>query len=136
MPSMDDIYGGDALKAEDFPQNKRVLLTVERVSERTLKARDGKGEERKLALHFHGREKVLLLNVTNANMMAEISGSRDYDNWPGNRVTLYRTMTDFGGKRVPALRLDHPPVVQTQAPPPPPVDPGYEPDAGDDETPF
>jgi hypothetical protein len=121
MPMMDDVYGGSWLKAEDLPENFRGVLTVEHVSVQTVG--DGQDKERKLALRFRGKEKLLLLNVTNANMMAEITGSRDYDHWVGRQVVLFRTMTDYAGKRVPALRLDHARAAATAAPPPRPVPP-------------
>lgn len=118
MPSMDDVYGGDYLKAEDLPLNARVVVTVESVTVAEV-GKEGEDKQKKLALRFRGKEKLLLLNVTNANMMAEISGSRDYDHWPGHSAILYRTMTDFAGKRVPALRLDHPTAVPASVPPKP-----------------
>lgn len=142
---MDDVYGRNTLKAEDLPPNFRSVLTVERVTVQTFDDRDDKTrKEKKLVLHFVGKDKGLVLGVTTANMMAEIAKSRDYDYWPGKSVVLYRTMTDFAGKRVPALRLDHIPAgaVAAQnhpAPPPPPVDPARD-DAGfqasDDDVPF
>lgn len=147
MASMDDVYGGNTLKAEELPENFRAVLAVESVSVQEFEGRDGKGVERKLVLRFLGRAKGLALNVTNANMMAEIAKSRDYDHWTGHQVLLYRTTTDYQGKRVPALRLDHATPFQAPtarpvasaprpaAPPPPP--PQAEPFvATDDDVPF
>jgi hypothetical protein len=141
---MDDVYGGDILKAEDLPLNYRGMMRVERVTLINFAAKDGKPAESKLALHFQGKTKALALNVTNANMMAEVAGSRDYDTWAGHSVVVYRTMTDMGGKRVPAIRLDHPnamPARQAAPPPPPPPPPPvseYASDfqATDDDVPF
>lgn len=107
MPSMDTVYGGDYLKAADLPEGARVVVRVESVTVAEV-GNEGEPKETKLVLRFVGKAKTLVLNVTNANMMAEISGSRDYDTWLGHSAILYRTMTDFAGKRVPALRLDHP----------------------------
>lgn len=135
MPSMDDVYGGDYLKAEDIPQEARPRLTVESVRPAEIGAQ-GEQKETKLVMRFLGKEKSLVLNVTNANMMAEIAGSRDYDNWPGHQVILYRTMTDFAGKRVPALRLDHPTVAPAPPKPAPPVWKPAAPIARAPEAPF
>lgn len=134
MASMDDIYGGSALKAEEVPPNFRAVVTVEHVSVQTV----GKGDEqqKKLELRFAGKEKTLLLNVTNANMMAEITRTRDYEQWVGHRVTLYRTTTDYAGKRVPALRLDHPTNGAPRQAPPPPPPPVEDFQATDDDVPF
>lgn len=143
MPMMDDVYGGNTLKAEDLPQNFRAVLTVESVSVQEFENREDKSRtDKKLVLRFQGKDKGLALNVTNANMMAEITKSRDYDHWPGHAVTLFRTMTDYAGKRVPALRLDYPnangggaPAPRPAAPPPPPPPPPQF-QATDDDVPF
>lgn len=142
MPNMDDVYGGNTLKAEDVPVDYRGTLTVEAVNVQQFEnERKGGAVEKKLVLRFKGAEKGLALNITNANMMAEIAGTRDYDYWPGTRVVLYRTMTDFAGKRVPALRLDHAAQPQKPAPPAPPK-PRHDPppdapfQATDDDVPF
>lgn len=145
MPTIDDIYGGNTLKAEDLPANFRGLVTVESVSVQTFDD-EKKGTERKLVVRFRGKEKGLVLNVTNANMLAEIAGTRDYDYWPGRSVVMYRTMTDFGGRRLPAIRLDHPsapagPRVAAPPPPPPPPpppmrEPGEDFVADDSDVPF
>lgn len=139
MPSMDDVYGGNTLKAEDVPPNFRAVLTVERVTVQTFED-EKKGAQRKLVLHFQGKDKALALNVTNANMMAEIAQSRDYDYWQNTKVLLYRTTTEYAGRRVPALRLENPnaqaAVSQRPAPPPPPPPPTEEFQASDDDVPF
>lgn len=139
MPMMDDVYGGNSLKAEELPPNFKAVLTVDRVSVQQFTDRDDKSnKEKKLVLYFNGKEKGLVLNVTNANMMAEIAGSRDYDYWPGHAVLLYRTMTDFAGKRVPALRLDHVPAgaAASRPTPPPPPPPPADFTASDEDVPF
>jgi bifunctional DNA-binding transcriptional regulator/antitoxin component of YhaV-PrlF toxin-antitoxin module len=124
VPTIDDIYGGNTLKAEDLPQNFRAVLRIESVSVQEFTDRDDKKKtERKVVLRFVGKDKGLALNITNANMMAEISGTRDYEKWGGLHVVLYRTMTDFGRERVPALRIDNPAAAQPPrqiVPPPPP----------------
>lgn len=133
MASMDDIYGGSAMKADEMPPNFRARVTIEHVSVQTV----GKGDEaqKKLEVRFAGKEKTLLLNVTNANMIAEITGTRDYEQWVGHQLVIYRTMTDFAGKRVAAIRVDHPNTMPSArpAPPPPPV---QEFQATDDDVPF
>lgn len=132
MASMDDIYGGSALKAEELPQDFRAVVTVEHVSVQSVGKADEE-KQKKLELRFVGKEKTLLLNITNANMMAEVTRTRDYEQWVGHRVLMYRTMTDFAGKRVAAIRLDHPPASKAPAPPPPPPPPF---EATDDDVPF
>ncbi len=147
MASMDDVYGGNTLKAEDLPPTFRGVVVIESATVHEFEDRDNKGSvERKILLRFKGKTKGLALNVTNANMVAEIAGSRDFDFWPGHAVLMYRTTTPFGGKMVPAIRLDHPPsngqpVQKRIAPPPPPPppparEPGEDFQATDEDVPF
>ena len=142
MPTIDDVYGGNTLKDEDLPQDFRAVLRVESVSVQEFEDRDTPGKmERKFVARFVGKEKGLALNVTNANILAEIAGSRDSDYWPGKLVVMYRTMAEFRGKRVPAIRLDHPPKnapAARPAPPPPPPqrEAGEDFVATDDDIPF
>lgn len=139
MGNIDDIYGGNTLKAEDLPENFRGTVKIESASVHEFED-DKRGKERKVVVRFQGKSKGLALNVTNANMIAEITGSRDYERWPGYLVVMYRTMTEFGGRRVPAIRIDHPNTVpapprQAPPPPPPPSDTnGFQ--ATDDDVPF
>lgn len=104
----------------------------------------GKDAEEKAVCYFRGKEKGLVLNQTNWSMLEGITGHEDSDNWPGTKCVLYRTTTQFGGKTVPALRLDPMPLgVQTartiQAPPPPPPpeqEPGDDYTVNDSDVPF
>jgi hypothetical protein len=94
-------------------------------------------EDDKLVVYFKGAKKGLVLNVTNANMIAEIVGTEEMDEWAGKQIVLYPARVDFKGKRVPAVRVDYPtannnkPAVPAAAPPPSPA--AYDPD---DDVPF
>lgn len=135
MPTLDNIYGGNTLKAEELPPTFRAVLKIESVSVQEFDNRDEKGKtDRKLVLRFENKEKGLALNITNANMMAEVTGTRDYERWVGHHVMLYRTMTDYAGRRVPAIRLDHPTAAPQQPAPPPPPPPATV--ITDDDIPF
>jgi hypothetical protein len=113
MPRLSEIYGGNYLKAEDLGSLSPVVI-IEEVS--VMSADDGK---KKLVLHFHGKDKTLVLNVTNANMVQELLGSDDTDDWLGKRIRLYTTKVDFQGKRVSAIRIK---AASKAAPPPEPDD--------------
>jgi hypothetical protein len=110
MPRLNEIYGGNYLKAEDLGSSSPVVI-IEEVS--VMSADDGK---KKLVLHFHGKDKTLVLNVTNANTVQELLGSDDTDDWLGKRIRLYTTKVDFQGKRVSAIRIK---AAGKAAPPPP-----------------
>ena len=49
-----------------------------------------------------------MLNKTNANMISEIAGSDETEDWTGIPVCLFVTRVDYQGKRVDALRIDYP----------------------------
>lgn len=95
------------------------------------------GDGHKPIVYFRGRDKGLVLNKTNGNMIAEIAGNDDLDEWAGTTIVLYSAKVDFQGKRVDAIRVDYPPKSSTErsepeAPPPPPA----RFDDGGDDIPF
>ena len=110
-----EAFSGSYLKADTFV-GKRVTVTIERVETEKV------GDDTKQIAYFQGKEKGLVLNKTNANMIAEIAGDDEMDNWGGVRIVLYGTKTDFQGKRVDAIRVEAPPLSAKRAPAPPPVD--------------
>ena len=109
------------LKKEDIG-NARPKVMVERVA---ITEFDG---QRKLVLHFQGKEKGLALNKTNAQILAMTYGTES-DNWLGQLVELWvDPYVTFGGKMVGGIKLTpkSPPKSQQPAPangaPPPPFD--------------
>ena len=116
MPKVGDMFSGSYLKASDL-QGKRSVVTIDAISQEEV------GGEPKWILSFRGKEKTLVLNKTNANMIAEITGTDDSDGWAGKQVVLYPAKTDFQGKRVDCIRVDYPVAKPQPAPDP-------------DETPF
>lgn len=98
------------LKAADL-QGRRVSVTIAGVRMEDI------GGEHKPILSFVGKDKGLVLNKTNANMIAEITGSEETDEWEGQAIVLYPTKTDFQGKRVDAIRVDYPSGVKAKPKP-------------------
>jgi hypothetical protein len=111
-----EAFTGAYLKADTF-MGKRVALTCDHVEIEKV------GEDTKPVLYFAGKEMGLVLNKTNANMIAEIAGDDEMDNWKGVRIALYGTKTDYQGKRVNAMRVDYPPTAGAAQKPPPPPEP-------------
>ena len=129
MPRISEVYGGNYLKAEDIKGRGDTVVTIESISVEEV---DGK---KRAVVHFKGKDKTLLLNVTNANMIEELLGTDEMDNWEGSRVCLYVTKVDFQGKRVDAIRVKAAPQrPQTVAPQPPP--PPATTELMDDDIPF
>jgi hypothetical protein len=125
MARVSEIYGGNWLTADDLA-GREVVVTIESVS-----IHDMPDNKKKAALHFVGKEKALLLNVTNGNAIAELTGTDEMDNWEGQRIKLYVAKVDFQGKRVPAIRVKEAASARPAPPPPPAVD-----DLDDDAIPF
>jgi hypothetical protein len=62
------------------------------------------------------------LNLTRAEVLAELAGADDMDEWSGTRVLVRRGVTRFQGKKVPCIEFAPPPSTprttgRTQAKP-------------------
>lgn len=133
---LNEVYGGNYLKAEDIRGKGDIRVEIESVS--IMDSDDGK---KKAVLHFRGKDKCLPLNITNANMVAEMHGE-EMDEWEGKRITLHVCKVDFQGKRVDAIRVKEvasgngarPQAAAPPPPPPPPV--ATTPELTDDDIPF
>ena len=108
MPDVRTLFPSKWIKAADLG-GKRVLLRMAAVDVEKV------GEKKLPVLYFQGTEKGLVLNATNANMIAEITGTNDTDDWRGHQIVLFMAKVDFGGKRVEAIRVDHPPAKAAPA---------------------
>jgi hypothetical protein len=58
----------------------------------------------KPVVYFLGEDRGFVLNVTNTNTIMDMYG-QDSDSWVGKDITLFRTLVDFGGRMVPAIRV-------------------------------
>lgn len=100
------------LKAADL-QNRRVNVGIDRVAIEEV------GGEHKPVVYFLGKDRGLILNKTNGNIIAEMYGP-ETDDWRGQKITLYPARVEFQGKIVDAIRVHLDPMVnaamQSQAP--------------------
>ena len=87
------------LKAADL-QGRRVQVQIQDVRMEDI------GGEHKPVLRFIGKDRGIVLNKTNANMIAEIAGTDETDEWQGVTIVLFPSKTDFQGKRVDCIRVD------------------------------
>ena len=81
------------LKAGDL-QGKEVPLTISHVVMETV------GDDHKPVVYFLGTERTFVLNKTNANTIASVTGQTDTDMWVNQKIVLIPAQTDFGGKQV------------------------------------
>lgn len=113
MPNINDVFTGDYLKATDL-KGQTVNITISNVSLESFK-----DEGDKLIVHFHGTDKKLVCNKTNANLIAEVHGP-ETDAWVGKQITLHPARVEFQGKLVDAIRVQYPQTQQIAEPIDPP----------------
>ena len=128
-----------------------VLVTIKEIYQDNT-AKEGAPEELKWVMSFHELDKPMVLNSTNGQIIAQIVGSEETNDWAGHKVVLYDDPNvSFGGKLVGGIRTRAPrntkpapakpgPAARPQAPrqaPIVPVDPGpLAPEEGDESVPF
>jgi hypothetical protein len=108
MPTRDDIFPPKYLKASDL-NGQPLTLVIKRAPVEALTSPDGK-QERKTVLYFDGVPKKLPLNQTNWDAVVDVTGEADSDDWPGQKVEVYPTTTQMGGKTVDCVRIRTPMV--------------------------
>ena len=92
----------DYLFAFDL-QGQDVTVTIEKVTGGEIVGDKGKKTKKPLA-QFVGKHKKLALNTTNCKVIAAMYG-HDTEKWSGKKITLYPTMTSFGGDQVECIRV-------------------------------
>jgi len=123
-----------------------VLAVIEDVFQENV-AKEGAPEELKWCISFVGVEKPMVLNQTNIQIIAQVTGSEETDQWKGKKIVLYDDPNvSYAGKLVGGIRCRAPrnqpaagqparrAATVAPATPPPPVDPG--PATPEDDVPF
>lgn len=101
MANIKDVYkGGTSLKAEDLKGRAHLL----KIGEVRLQKFD---EGAKLVIAFAGKDKTLVCNKTNAQMIASKLGD-DYDRWAGYEIEVFPDKTQFNGSLVDCIRVRFP----------------------------
>lgn len=96
------LFPTDYVAAHDLGE-RDVRLKIRAVVIENLQIQGGRKETKPVVI-FHGAKKKLVLNKTNARLIAAQHGN-DTVKWIGQFVTLYATTTDFGGKTVDCIRV-------------------------------
>ena len=110
-----DLRTSKYLKKEDVGQG--MLVTISSVAKENV-ALDGAEPEMKMIVHFTESEKPLVLNSTNGQLIAQITGATtDLENtWVGKKVVLYvDPSVSYGGKLVGGIRVRAPKPGSVQA---------------------
>jgi hypothetical protein len=104
--NMELLFPSLYLKAADLQElaaGRDVVVTIEKVVLDELVMRGG-ARKKKGVIHLRGKEKMLVLNRTNAELIAGMYG-RDTDAWLGKPIALYATRVGFGRETVDAIRV-------------------------------
>ena len=66
----------------------------------------GKGARTRLVAYFDGLIKGLVINMANAETLAELTGTDDYEKWADTTVQLYVDPdVKYGGKKTGGIRI-------------------------------
>lgn len=98
----DDLFPSRYFKAADLG-GKPLDLAIKSAAIEALKNMQGANED-KLVLGFVGQKKLLVVNRTNFDAIADLHGE-DTDGWVGQRIQLYPAKAHVGGKSVDAVRV-------------------------------
>ncbi len=100
---------GDYLKKEDFPQP--AVMTVSDLKMEKLQ------DETKVVVYFLETDKGLVLNKTNAELIARALNTSQIEEWNGKQITLYNDPSvSFGGKLTGGIRVQANPKPAQNAP--------------------
>jgi hypothetical protein len=120
MPNINEAFPSKYLKASDL-KGQQPVVTIDRVDFEPV----GQSREMKAVIYFQNKDKGVVLNKTNANKITEITGSALTEEWRGQQIRLYPSVTTFQGEEVECIRVK--PVTangqrmrMTAQPPPPP----------------
>lgn len=100
-------FPSEFIKAADL-QGRDVKVVISGVKVKTI------GDDTKPVVYFQGKERGLVLNKTNANIIAQAYGD-DTDEWIGFEVELYSAMVQYQSNMVEAIRVRIPRVKHAPA---------------------
>jgi hypothetical protein len=106
--NLNDVKKSNFLKKEDVGQG--ALATIAKVDQENV-AKEGAPHEYKVCLYFTEFEKPMVLNSTNAQIVAKITGQEEdiEKTWIGARVVLYNDPNiTFQGKLIGGIRIRAP----------------------------
>lgn len=111
MVKISEEFGGEYITADKLKKNPELKGELEILMIKLEKFKDDPKE--KLNVIFSGRDESLILNKTNALIIAETLGDNT-DEWTGSRITLKLGKTMFNNKLVDAVLVDK--VIKSSKP--------------------
>ncbi len=96
---INQVFPSKYLKAADLQGHKLKLVISEVKMEEV-------GNDTKPVCYFDGKDKGLVLNKTNAQVIAS-QHSPETNGWAGKEIAIYPTQTNFQGQMVDAIRVEN-----------------------------
>lgn len=130
--NISDLKTSKFLKKEDVGAG--VLVTISSLTRENV-AMEGADQDMKCAVHFEELDKPLVLNSTNGQIIAGITGYQDdiEKNWIGQKIVLYTDPNiSFNGRLVGGIRVRAPKAGSV----PDKVLPQKQPPAAQNDCPF
>lgn len=104
--NVNELSQSNYLKKEDCMPP--LTVTISGLTNENM-AKDGQPEEKKYVLQFMEAIKPMVLNITNGQLIALVTGSEETDDWIGKKITLYNDPSiSFGGKLTGGIRVQIP----------------------------
>jgi hypothetical protein len=93
--------------SHDFQPGQELTVTIEGVTNEMVKCFDGKQlkEESCIVVRLKGAKKPMILNKTNAKIIAKNLESNYIEDWVGKQITLYVAKVRAFGEFVEAIRV-------------------------------
>lgn len=104
MTSYKKLFTGKYLASDDLGDAEPTVRIERMASETVVDEEKQTSRVRWIAL-FEGKAKGMLLNRTNAILIAAIVGSDEIENWIGHAITIGVRDVKLGGQTVPGLRV-------------------------------
>ena len=117
MPNFQKLFPSKYVKAVDL-DGEELDVVIDRLAVEWIG--EGNDATEKPVLYFRNHDQGLVLNKTNATLIAETYGE-DTDGWVGKPITLYPTQVQFGAKMVDCIRVKngkHSPAKKAATAPP------------------
>lgn len=118
MPSTDDLRTSKYVKQSDVAKPKIVTIAG---WDKVNFAKQGEAAKYGYVLKLRGSDKLLKLNPTNGEIIKNMTGKKDFDDWFGTKLELYvEPSVEYSGKIVGGIRVRAPGSQYQPTPPPPP----------------
>jgi len=102
MAKLNDAFPSKYMTAADF-EDGDVTATITSAEIEMIGM--GADASQKIILGLKGIKKPIVINRTNANTIAKVTGSDDTDDWIGKRITLGSSEVEFKGDLVMSIRV-------------------------------